>query len=93
MQETGDEDSFPGSGRSPGGEHGNPLQDSCLENSMDRGPWQDTAPQSHRELDTTEPLNVDVVIIGLAHCFGGYFGLDVGKFRSPPASSFSSNIF
>ena len=27
---------IPGSGRSPGGEHGNPLQYSCLENSMDR---------------------------------------------------------
>ena len=26
-----------GSERSPGGEHGNPLQYSCLENSMDRG--------------------------------------------------------
>ena len=31
--------SIPGLGRSPGGEHGNPLQYSCLENSMDRGPW------------------------------------------------------
>ena len=30
----------PGSGRSPGGGHGNPLQDSCLENPMDRGAWQ-----------------------------------------------------
>ena len=30
---------IPGSGRSPGGEHGNPLQYSCLENSMDRGAW------------------------------------------------------
>ena len=29
-----------GSGRSPGGEHGNTLQDSCLENSMDGGAWQ-----------------------------------------------------
>ena len=29
--------SIPGSGRSPGGRHGNPLQDSCLENPMDRG--------------------------------------------------------
>ena len=29
--------SIPGSGRSPGGEHGNPLQHSCLENPMDRG--------------------------------------------------------
>ena len=31
--------SIPGSGRSPGGGHENPLQDSCLENSMDRGTW------------------------------------------------------
>ena len=31
--------SFPGSGRSPGAGHGNPLQDSCLENPMDRGAW------------------------------------------------------
>ena len=32
--------SFPGSGREegpPGGGHGNPLQESCLENPMDRG--------------------------------------------------------
>ena len=34
--------SIPGSGRSPGGGHGNPLQYSCLENSMDRGAWQAT---------------------------------------------------
>ena len=26
-------------GRSPGGRHGNPLQNSCLEKSMDRGHW------------------------------------------------------
>ena len=31
--------STPGSGRSPGGPHGNPLQDSCPENPMDRGAW------------------------------------------------------
>ena len=29
-----------GSRRSPRGGNGNPLQDSCLENSMDRGTWQ-----------------------------------------------------
>ena len=34
-----DEGLIPGSGRSPGGGHGNQLQDSCLENSMDRGGW------------------------------------------------------
>ena len=31
--------SIPGSGRSPGQGNGNPLQYSCLENSMDRGVW------------------------------------------------------
>ena len=31
--------SIPGSGKSPGGGHGNPLQYSCLENPMDRGAW------------------------------------------------------
>ena len=35
----GDLGSIPGSGRSPGEENGNPLQYSCLENSMDRGAW------------------------------------------------------
>ena len=32
-----DYDFIPGSGRSPGGGHSNPLQYSCLENPMDRG--------------------------------------------------------
>ena len=36
----GDPGSNPGSGRSPGEGNGNPLQYSCLENSMDRGAWQ-----------------------------------------------------
>ena len=34
-----DAGSILGSGTSPGGGHGNPLQYSCLENSMDRGAW------------------------------------------------------
>ena len=34
-----DTGSIPGLGKSPGGEHGNPLQYSCLENPMDRGTW------------------------------------------------------
>ena len=38
----GDTDSIPGSGRSPGVGNGNPLQNSCLENPMDRGAWQVT---------------------------------------------------
>ena len=35
----GDPGSIPGSGRFPGGGHGNPLQYSCLKNPMDRGTW------------------------------------------------------
>ena len=35
----GDSGLIPGLGRSPGGRNGNPLQYSCLENSMDRGVW------------------------------------------------------
>ena len=31
--------SIPGLGRSPGKGNGNPLQDYCLENPMDRGAW------------------------------------------------------
>ena len=33
---------IPGSGRSLGGGHSNPLQYSCLENPMDRGAWRAT---------------------------------------------------
>ena len=40
--DTGDLDLIPGSGRSSGGGHGNPLQYSCLENSKDRETWQAT---------------------------------------------------
>ena len=41
---TGDLSSIPGSGRSPGEENGNPLQFSCLENSMDREAWRAMVP-------------------------------------------------
>ena len=38
----GDLGSVPGSGRSPGEGNGNPLQDSCLGNPVDRGVWRAT---------------------------------------------------
>ena len=38
----GDLGSIPGLGRSPGEVNGNPLEYSCLENSMDRGAWRAT---------------------------------------------------
>ena len=37
--DTGEMRLIPGSGRSPGGENGNTLQSSCLENPMGRGAW------------------------------------------------------
>jgi len=40
--DTGDEGLISGSGRSPGEGNGNPLQFSCLGNSVDRGAWQTT---------------------------------------------------
>ena len=40
--DAGDVRLIPGSGRCPGGGHGNPLQYSCLENSTDRGAWRAT---------------------------------------------------
>ena len=48
-----DTGSVPGSGRSPGGGRGNPLQFSCLENPIDRGTWQ-AAVHWVAESDTTE---------------------------------------
>ena len=39
LASAGDTDSIPGSRRSPGGGSDQPLQYSCLENSMDRGAW------------------------------------------------------
>ena len=44
----GDLGLIPGSGRSPGEGNGNPLQYSCLENSMDRGFWQAAVQGSQR---------------------------------------------
>ena len=49
----GDPGSFPEWGRSPGGGYGNPLQYSCLENSMNSGAWQATVHEV-TESDMTE---------------------------------------
>ena len=46
-----------GSGRSPGGGNGNPLQRSCLENPMVRGAWWATVYGVAKELGMTEQLN------------------------------------
>ena len=48
--------SIPGSGSSPGGGNGSPLQYSCLENPVDRGAWRATA-HGVAESDTPEQLS------------------------------------
>ena len=56
MRETyKDVDLIPGSGRSLAGEHGNPLQYSCLENPVDRGAWRASVHGvGRKELDMAE---------------------------------------
>ena len=49
-----DKGSVHGSGRCPGGEYGNPLQYSCLENPMDRGAWWATVHRVAKVSDITE---------------------------------------
>ena len=44
---------IPESGRYPGEGNGNPLQYSCLENSMNRGAWAGYSPWGHKESDMT----------------------------------------
>ena len=58
--------SIPGSGRSSGGGHGNPLQYSCLENPMGRGACQATV---HRvtDLDTTDHLSLSLFAVLITH--------------------------
>ena len=52
--DAGDTGLIPGSGRSPGGGNGSPLQYSSLENPMDREAWWATVHGGvHKELDMT----------------------------------------
>ena len=51
--DTRDEGLIPRLGRSPGGENGNPLQYSCLENPLDRGAQWAISAWDHKELDMT----------------------------------------
>ena len=70
----GDPGSIPGSGRSPGGGHGNPLQYSCLENPYGQRSLEGCSPQGCKESDMTERLTFVLVCSGS----GG-----VGGFKKP----------
>ena len=57
MQETKERRFFPGSGRSPGGGHGNQLQYSCLENPHEPRSLVGYSPWGRKESDMTERLS------------------------------------
>ena len=54
----GDGGSIPGSGRFPGGENGNPLQYSCLENPHELRSLAGYCQRGYKESDTAERLSV-----------------------------------
>ena len=63
----GDAGLIPGSGRFPGGAHGNPLQYSCLENPHGQRNLVGYSPWSRKELDMTEQLSAT------PHCISDSF--------------------
>ena len=69
--DTGDRGSISGSGKFPGGGNGNPLQYSCLENSMDRS--LEGCSLCCRESDTTERLRIALIETG-EHSVVYYWG-------------------
>ena len=80
-----------GSGRSPGGEHGNPLQYSCLENPRGRRSLAGYSPWGRKESDTTERLHFHIQSFALIGSYGG--GLGPGpawKGRAAPPRGASS---
>ena len=54
--------SIPGSGRSPGGGHGNPLQHSCLGNPIDKGSWQATVHRGAKDWTRLRKLDTQQVV-------------------------------
>ena len=57
-KEVKDPGSIPGLGRSPGGEHGNTLQYSCLENPMEKRAWPATVHRVTKNLTQLKQLSV-----------------------------------
>ena len=63
--------SIPGSGRSPGGGHDNPLQYSCLENPMDRGAWWVTVHRVAKSQTGLKGLSTHAQLVTLKSNFYG----------------------
>ena len=77
---TGDADSIPESGKSPGGGHGNSLQCSCLGNPMDKEPGglQSMGSQRVRHDWVTEHTHTDLQILLSSLGEGGHYRTCLG---------------
>ena len=65
----GDPGSIPGSGRSPGEENNNPLQYSCIKNSMDGGAWWATVRGGAKSRTQLSDLTFTLCFIDYAKAF------------------------
>ena len=70
-----DVDSIPASGKSPEGRHGNPVQNSCLENPMDRGALWATVHSVTKSQTQQKRLSMQAHI----HCFQRAYRLSCGS--------------
>ena len=77
----GDAGLIPGTGRSPGGRNGNPLQYSCLGNPIDRGALAGYSPWGRKESDNTEPLTLSFCIALHSYNFHPFSSLLNRTFR------------
>ena len=85
MQEMQDSRSIPGSGRPSGVGNGKPLQNSCLENSTDRGAWRTTVhgvTKSRTQLSTEhKERGQSLELRGLVYGFGKVGWISACVFR------------
>ena len=86
-KECSDLGSISGLGRSPRGGHGNPLQYSCLENSINRGTWWAIVHGGRKELDMNG-TNTFTSLLGGSDCKES--ACDAGDLCSIPGSGRSS---
>ena len=64
-----DAGSILGSGRSPGGGHGNPLQYSCLENPTDRGAWWTTVYRVAKSRTRLKRLSTNIRVYSMLYIY------------------------
>ena len=86
--DTGEADSVPGLGRSPGEGSGNPLQHSCLKSPMNGGAWMGYSPKGYKELDMTKKLSIRIFSPTFMTCQQMCF-----QVWQPEASFLSSSAF